>query len=428
MQILIVAIGSAGDVHPLLAVGRELAGRGNQVTVFTNPVFQPIVERCGLGFSALGTAEEYHRAINTPALWDASTSFATLWQSVSSVLRPMVEDLLVKIDDETVLVGSLWAFGARIVNEMYGVPLVTAQVSASTLLSAQLPPVHKRLQIPAGLPYGVKSGLLWLIERAVLDRVCAPALNELRHELGLPPVSRVLGRWMHSPHRTLGFFPEWFAPPQHDWPQCVTLTGFPLFDEPALHLPDPELEDFLISGPPPIVFTKGSTSVNGQLYMDTALKALKRIGRRGLFLGGHPEQMPQASGILHRGFVSLGTVLPRSAAMVHHGGIGTMSFAFAAGIPQLATPFAHDQFDNAARLERVGCGVRRDWPVDSSSMASTLRQLLESAKVRNACEIVSQRMEPAHVARANAARLIEECGGVSTKSRVPVLSRVDITI
>jgi rhamnosyltransferase subunit B len=424
MQILMIAIGSAGDVHPLLAVGRELANRGNRVTVFTNPAFQPLVERCGLGFYALGTAQEYHRAIETPALWNPSTSFATLWRIVSPVLRPMVEGLLATIDDETVMVGSLWAFGARIVNELYDVPLVTAQVSASTFLSAQLPPVHKRVRIPAGLPYGVKSGLLWLIERAALDRVCAPALNELRGELGLAPVSRVLGRWMHSPHCTLGLFPDWFAPPQHDWPLHVTLTGFPLFDEPERSVADPELGEFLEAGSPPVVFTQGSTSVSGPLYVETALKTLKHLGLRGLFLGGDAGQLPQGDGILHRRFAPLASVLPKSAAMVHHGGIGTMSFAFAAGIPQLATPFAHDQFDNAARLARLGCGVRRDWPVDSSSMASTLQALLESPEVRDACRTVRRRMKPAHVARADAAGMIERCG-LAARPRVLAVSQAE---
>jgi len=40
--------------------------------------------------------------------------------------------------------------------------------------------------------------------------------------------------------------------------------------------------------------------------------------------------------------------------LVHHGGIGTSAQALTAGIPQLVVPFAHDQFDNAARLMRLG--------------------------------------------------------------------------
>jgi UDP:flavonoid glycosyltransferase YjiC (YdhE family) len=52
--------------------------------------------------------------------------------------------------------------------------------------------------------------------------------------------------------------------------------------------------------------------------------------------------------------VPLGQVLPRALALVSHGGIGTVSQALAAGIPQLVMPLGFDQFDNAARLERLG--------------------------------------------------------------------------
>ncbi len=48
--------------------------------------------------------------------------------------------------------------------------------------------------------------------------------------------------------------------------------------------------------------------------------------------------------------------MPHAAALVHHGGIGTTAQGLAAGLPQLVSPLAHDQFDNAARLQRLGVG------------------------------------------------------------------------
>ena len=65
----------------------------------------------------------------------------------------------------------------------------------------------------------------WLI-----DRLLRKPLNDFRSTLGLSPVSRVLRRWIHSPECVIGFFPDWFAPPQADWPPNVHLVGFPLWD------------------------------------------------------------------------------------------------------------------------------------------------------------------------------------------------------
>ena len=49
-------------------------------------------------------------------------------------------------------------------------------------------------------------------------------------------------------------------------------------------------------------------------------------------------------------------VLPRACAIVHQGGVGTTGQGMRAGKPVLILPHAHDQFDNAARVVRLGCG------------------------------------------------------------------------
>ena len=43
--------------------------------------------------------------------------------------------------------------------------------------------------------------------------------------------------------------------------------------------------------------------------------------------------------------------------IVHSGGIGTTAQALRSGHPQVVVPFAFDQFDNAERIARLGCGV-----------------------------------------------------------------------
>jgi UDP:flavonoid glycosyltransferase YjiC (YdhE family) len=56
-------------------------------------------------------------------------------------------------------------------------------------------------------------------------------------------------------------------------------------------------------------------------------------------------------------------LFPHAAAIVHHGGIGTMAQALRSGRPQLIVPYFADQIDNAARAARLGvarvCSPRR---------------------------------------------------------------------
>lgn len=157
-KMIVTAIGSAGDVHPLLGVARTLAARGHDVVFCTHAPFEAVVRRCGFAFVPIGTAAEYEAAMANPALWDSRTSFRTLWEVIAPTLRPHYDALRALTDDDTVLVGTLWAFSARFMQELHGTPYVSVQVSPSTLLSAHAPPTHPRLTIPARWPLPVKIG------------------------------------------------------------------------------------------------------------------------------------------------------------------------------------------------------------------------------------------------------------------------------
>ncbi|MDY7820501.1 glycosyltransferase, partial [Burkholderia pseudomallei] len=212
-------------------MSRALAARGHDVVFCTHAPFEAAVRASGFAFVPVGTAEAYAQAMADPALWDPRTSFRTLWRVIAPVLRPHFDTLRALSDADTVLVGTLWAFSARLMQERFGARYVSVQVSPSTLLSAHAPPTHKRLTIPKGLPLAVKAGLMTLIERQVLDRVCGPELNAARRALGLAPARRILGRWLHSTDGVLCLFPSWFAPAQPDWPANHLQSGFALFND-----------------------------------------------------------------------------------------------------------------------------------------------------------------------------------------------------
>ncbi|MCI0358401.1 MAG: hypothetical protein L0211_07960, partial [Planctomycetaceae bacterium] len=78
---------------------------------------------------------------------------------------------------------------------------------------------------------------------------------------------------------------------------------------------------------------------------------------------------------------------------VHHGGIGTSAQAMAAGVPQLIMALAHDQYDNADRIQRLGIGnwLTPRW-FSGPRVARVLGTLLASDSIRSACGQVAQRL------------------------------------
>jgi UDP:flavonoid glycosyltransferase YjiC (YdhE family) len=159
----------------------------------------------------------------------------------------------------------------------------------------------------------------------------------------------------HAPSRVLALFSASLAAPEPDWPPQTVITGFPFFDDGAMPV---ELVRFLDAGPAPIVFTLGSSAVGaaGNFYLDS-LKAVAKLNARAVFLTGpHPQRLPRVlpDAVMAVSYAPHAALFGRAAALVHQGGVGTTAQAMRAGRPTLIVPFAHDQFDNAERVRRLG--------------------------------------------------------------------------
>jgi UDP:flavonoid glycosyltransferase YjiC (YdhE family) len=163
-----------------------------------------------------------------------------------------------------------------------------------------------------------------------------------------------------SPYGTLAMFSEVLAEPQPDWPPRTHITGFPFHDADEVDAPAMRaLDAFLAEGPPPIVFTLGSSAVfDARNFYLQAVEIARRLGRRAVLLTGRQagdqglgELSPHA---LATAYAPPSTVFPQAAAVVHQGGVGTLAQTMRAGRPMLVVPFSHDQPDNAERAEKLG--------------------------------------------------------------------------
>jgi len=323
-------------------------------------VFRSLAQRVGLDFVGLLTEDEYDAALRDPDLWHPVRSFSVVARRLILPALRVVYDTIEKNfkPGRTVVAAPGFAFGARIAQEKLGVPLATVHLQPIMLRSAIRPACFGFPDILGHLPRPLRKLYFRAADRFFIDRLVAGQTNVFRAELGLPPVRRLFDRWFHSPQRVIGLFPDWFAPPARDWPPNVALTGFPLWDERDLRNPSPELEEFLAAGDPPLVFTAGSAMVQAKQFFHVSAEVCRAASRRGLLLTQFPEQLPAAlpSGVRQFDYVPFSMVLPRCAALIHHGGIGTTAQAIAAGLPQLVVPTSHDQPDNAVRIRRLGIG------------------------------------------------------------------------
>jgi UDP:flavonoid glycosyltransferase YjiC (YdhE family) len=104
------------------------------------------------------------------------------------------------------------------------------------------------------------------------------------------------------------------------------------------------------------VFAPGSANTDASFFFRAAVEACQNLSRRGILLSRYTDHVPKhlPEGVIHAEFVPFSHLLPRSAALVQHGGVGTCAQGLSAGVPQIVMPLAFDQLDNAARLKRLG--------------------------------------------------------------------------
>ena len=233
MTLLILAIGSYGDVLPMVGMGRRLHQRGHAVTIITNDHFRELVGKAGLEFVGVGTADEYDAMADNPALWHPHKGWRLIMQRLVSGALEEAYTLLKRkiIQRNTLIISSTLGLAARLIQETHHIPHITVHFSPGVFHSAHQAPQVPGLSLPDWLPVALKQGVWKFLDHTMIDPVMKPQLNRFRRQLGLSPVSRIFHDWLHSPDLVLGLFPEWFATPQPDWPPRTRITGFPLFDE-----------------------------------------------------------------------------------------------------------------------------------------------------------------------------------------------------
>ena len=410
LEILLPTLGSSGDVHPTIAVALALKSRGHRATILTNEFYGEQIRSAGIDFVPLGTIAEGEKVLSDPRLWDVNKGFQCIAQLV---IVPNLRRLYRLIEERrgprTVVAASGICLGARVAQEKLSVPLATIHLQPSMLRSVHGAGKVGRLPLGPAVPGVLKKAFYWMADKFLIDRELAPSLNAFRRELGLPPVTRIFGGYIHSPQLVLGLFADWFAPIQPDWPPNLQLPGFTLYDASGYAEVSKEVEEFLSSGPPPLLFTPGSGAATLQEFFRESVEACRIGGMRGMLVTNFPEQLPRdlPSGVRAFSYVPFSRVLPRCAAMVYPGGIGTLAQTIRAGLPHLVVPHAHDQPDNAARVQKLGLG-KFMYPEQycGPAVAATLKEMLSDAQLLARCKQFAGRIQP-DAALAQTCSLIE---------------------
>jgi rhamnosyltransferase subunit B len=369
MRIVLNTFGSFGDVHPYLALAVELQKRGHDPLLATAEVYRAKIESAGISFAPV--APNLGELLSQPEilekLWHPRTGPDFLIRRyLLPALDQSFDDLIKASRGADLFLSHTAVYAGPVVAELLQLRWLSVVLQPLVFFSAFDAPLFFGTPLLNSL-YKMSGPAGRLILRLVKGVAASWALpvHTLRKRAGLPAVkSNPLFEGQFSPYGTLALFSHHFASPQRDWPPHSEVTGFPFYDQPGITPPGSEvntasLARFLDAGPPPVLFTLGSSAaLQPGSFFQESLEASVRFGFRAVLLVGlsSPATLPNPlpPNAFAAAYLPYSDVIPRCAAIVHQGGIGTTAQAFRAGKPTVIAPWGYDQPDNAERARKLG--------------------------------------------------------------------------
>ncbi len=355
MKVLLVAHGTRGDVQPLLALAVALKKAGHEALLAAPESFAAGVLTQDVEFAALDNGP--NRLLEDPLMAEAiEGGYRGIRGKITALsairrIKPLMADVLrdvgavARSSGADVLVHTP-SVPAQHAAEMLGVPAVLAALQPGWVPTSAFPcPMVPLPRLPRFL-----NRATYLIVSATL-RAYSGIVNTWRtNDLGLPR-----GKGPRQTH-VLQAFSSLVTPVDPAWPESVRTTGFWYLPRETGWAPDPDLQEFLDTGPAPVYIGFGSMAGrDAQRTGDIVAEAARAAGVRAIVVTGWGGLAARSSDdLLVVDQVPHDWLFGRVRAVVHHGGGGTTAAALAAGVPQVVCPFVADQPHWAQRMHAIG--------------------------------------------------------------------------
>lgn len=336
-RILLVAIGEAGHAFPIIALGRELRSRGNEVAIHTWFRWQDHIEAADIEFFR-APKFEVEPGEKVPNVHEAAALAAN---ELSGVVRDWQPD---------VIVGDVLTLSASLAAEICEVPYVTFVPHFWHATGAEDVPFGSGWS-PARTPIGRRIfRAMHRFERKGLE-FGRDELNETRRAVDLPAVDRVHGA-LSRELVLVGTLPQ--LEPPRDWPAEVRVVGPVMWEPPAKPVEIPAGDD-------PLVVVAPSTAQDlDHTMLGAAVAGLRDKPVRVLAAknGREPARaLKPGANTTIVDWAPYSQIFPPADVVICHGGHGTVMRALTSGAAVVICPASGDQYENAARVRWAGVGV-----------------------------------------------------------------------
>lgn len=337
MKIAIVVNGTRGDVQPMLALATGLIKNGHEIIFCANPENEELVKQYNCPFVPIGPNYKElfkQNAVKGGAITGPSPKEGKKEMENQINLLPEI------LKGSNLILGVGFVFGVPTVADLLIVPYRFVVFYPVLLGTSKNDPFINKLMFGFG--------------RSVTNMFIKGFINKKRAELGLQPIKDVWQYWMGD--NVIAACYKELNPVREGVSFNFTQTGYMILPS-QMAMPE-KVENFIHSGKPPVFIGFGSNPVSipekyTQIFNDVA----KSTNQRLIVSKGWAD-LPENNtpNVLYVDEMPFELLFPKLAAIVYHGGTGTMALAARAGIPQVAFPFMADQFENRKQIVKLGLG------------------------------------------------------------------------
>jgi rhamnosyltransferase subunit B len=365
-RIVVTTFGSTGDLNPFIALGLELRARGHEVIFAVEANFEQQLSLLGFPVELLTGDQEQTLAPYRQQIFNNDQPLTSLKLLVDHYILPTlpakVAELRTICQQADLIIAAAPQFAASIVAEMLHIPWASVILLPSALPSASIPAQPLPVQLPAFLQRP-SNRFSWFLGGLALRQIVDRPINKVRSGFGVPPRSNLMWTGNLSPQLSVLAVSSAFVPRPDDWPESIKMTGFCFWDRPTNWQAPEALKAFLATEKPITAVTAGTVTTEERAlflaYYQTSVAGILACGARALVINAPEETlfMGLQEDILQLPFAPFSEIFPACAAVIHHGGIGTIAQCLRAGVPSLVVPGGLDQPFNAAQIVQRKAGL-----------------------------------------------------------------------
>jgi vancomycin aglycone glucosyltransferase len=378
MKIACVILGTRGDVQPMIALSTGLIAKGHEVIICAPAENEQLAKTHNCQFVPFGP-EIKKKIRENPEKQKGGVALKLSPGQGKKFTLDQINLLPEIIKGADLVLGAGIVIGVHTAADILNVPYRLVAFYPIILGATKDDPFKNRMMFGFG--------------RMMMNLMMKGYVNRERAKYGLSPIRDIWESWMGENvivacDRELNSAREGSA-------FAFTQTGFMLLPSKS-GLPA-EVENFLSSGKPPVYIGFGSNPiVNAEKYSRVFEQVRDNTHQRLIISKGWAE-FPEIKvpDILYVDEMPFELLFPRLAAIVYHGGTGTMAAASRAGIPQAAFPFMGDQFDNRKQIVELGLGPDTcDFKIITpEAISSAISACISADRYRKNTEEMSQRLQ-----------------------------------